>query len=136
MIPDAPERHPECSWEPGNGPSDFVFICTWQGGYPAPTLEWHEVYKPSVIAKGPTINSTSQETERLEVHVNRFILEDKEEVKCIGNHVSGLRNSCSFALSKTIIHLVHLCCQWFLCKILHLFKSYIYAFSRCIYPVF
>ncbi|XP_057219170.1 V-set and immunoglobulin domain-containing protein 10 [Triplophysa rosa] len=94
----APERHPECSWEPGNGPSDFVFICTWHGGYPVPTLEWHEVLKPSVIAKGPTVNSTSQETERLEVHVNRFILEDREEVKCVGSHVTGVQNSCSFTL--------------------------------------
>lgn len=106
MISDAPERHPECSWAPGNGPSDFVFICSWYGGYPAPTLEWHEVLKPSVIAKGPTVNSTSQETERLEVNVNRFILEDSEEVKCVGSHVTGVQNSCSFTLSKTLIHKV------------------------------
>ncbi|XP_056602563.1 V-set and immunoglobulin domain-containing protein 10 [Triplophysa dalaica] len=94
----APERHPECSWAPGNGPSDIVFICSWYGGYPAPTLEWHEVLKPSVIAKGPTVNSTSQETDRLEVNVNRFILEDSEEVKCVGSHVTGVQNSCSFTL--------------------------------------
>lgn len=95
----APERHPECSWKKGNkGPSDFLFICTWHEGYPVPTLEWHEVLKPHVIAKGPTINSTSQETERLEVHVNRFILSDGEEVKCVARHVTGEENNCSFTL--------------------------------------
>ncbi|XP_056110726.1 V-set and immunoglobulin domain-containing protein 10 [Rhinichthys klamathensis goyatoka] len=94
----APERHPECSWEVGNKPSDVLFICTWYGGYPVPILYWHEVYEKSVIAKGPTINSTFKETERLEILVNRHILHDKEEVKCTGHHVTGVENSCSFNL--------------------------------------
>ncbi|KAK7172673.1 hypothetical protein R3I93_002709 [Phoxinus phoxinus] len=92
----APERHPECSWEAGNE-SHVLFICTWNGSYPVPTMSWHEVYKKSVIAKGPTINSTSQ-TERLEIQVNRHILHDKEEVKCTGHHVTGVEKSCSFNL--------------------------------------
>ncbi|XP_077097747.1 V-set and immunoglobulin domain-containing protein 10 isoform X1 [Siphateles boraxobius] len=94
----APERNPECRWEVGNEPSDVLFICTWYKGYPVPTLSWHEVYAESVIAKGPTINSTVQETERLEIHVNRYILHDKEEVKCTGHHVTGVERSCSFKL--------------------------------------
>lgn len=99
---DAPERHPECSWEIVNEPLDVLFICSWYGGYPVPTLDWHEVLEEHVIAKGPTVNSTSQETERLEVHVNGFILKNGEEVKCIGHHVTGVEKSCSFKLSKTI----------------------------------
>ncbi len=67
-----------------------------------PTLDWHEVLEEHVIAKGPTVNSTSQETERLEVHVNEFILDNGEEVKCIGHHVTGEEKSCSFKLRKTI----------------------------------
>lgn len=104
MIPfsDAPERHPVCRWEVGNEPSDVLFICTWYGGYPVPSLHWQEVYEKSVIAKGPTINSTSQETERLEIHVNRHILHDKEEVKCTGHHVTGVEKYCSFNLGKSI----------------------------------
>ncbi|XP_016403256.1 V-set and immunoglobulin domain-containing protein 10-like, partial [Sinocyclocheilus rhinocerous] len=98
----APESHPECSWEIVNEPLDVLFICSWHGGYPVPTLDWHEVLEEHVIAKGPTVNSTSQETERLEVHVNGFILQSGEEVKCIGHHVTGVENSCSFKLSKTI----------------------------------
>ncbi|XP_067295590.1 V-set and immunoglobulin domain-containing protein 10 isoform X2 [Pseudorasbora parva] len=94
----ASERHPECSWKKGNGSSDFLFVCTWYGGYPVPTLHWHEVYEKTVIAKGPTINSTYEETEHLEIHVNRFILHDKEEVKCTGHHVTGVEKSCSFKL--------------------------------------
>ncbi|XP_051549307.1 V-set and immunoglobulin domain-containing protein 10-like [Myxocyprinus asiaticus] len=93
----APERHPECSWELGNEPSDVLFICSWYGGYPVPTLDWHEILEETVIAKGPMIN-TSQETERLEVHVNRFILHNKEEVKCVGHHITGVEKSCSFNL--------------------------------------
>ncbi|XP_050964825.1 V-set and immunoglobulin domain-containing protein 10 [Labeo rohita] len=94
----APERHPECLWEVVSEPSDVLFICSWFGGYPVPTLDWHEVLEESVIAKGPTINSTSQKTELLKVHVNRFILCDGEEVKCIGHHVTGVNSSCSFKL--------------------------------------
>lgn len=67
-----------------------------------PSLHWQEVYEKSVTAKGPTINSTSQVTERLEVHVNRHILHDKEEVKCAGHHVTGVENYCSFNLGKRI----------------------------------
>ncbi|XP_067263940.1 V-set and immunoglobulin domain-containing protein 10 isoform X2 [Chanodichthys erythropterus] len=94
----APERHPECSWEVAKEPSDVLLICTWSEGYPAPTLSWHEVLEKSVIAKGPTINITSQGTERLEIHVNRFILHEKEEVKCTGHHVTGVEKSCSINL--------------------------------------
>ncbi|KAK2910988.1 hypothetical protein Q8A67_003121 [Cirrhinus molitorella] len=94
----APDRHPECSWEMVSEPSDVLFICSWYGGYPVPTLDWHEVLEESVIAKGPMINSTSQETELLKVHVNRFILHDGEEVKCIGHHATGEENFCSFKL--------------------------------------
>lgn len=101
-LSDAPERHPECSWEILNEPFDVLFICKWHGGYPVPTLDWHEVLEEHVIAKGPTVNSTSQETERLEVHVNGFILQSGEEVKCIGHHVTGVEKNCSFKLSKTI----------------------------------
>ncbi|XDV21385.1 hypothetical protein PO909_026489 [Leuciscus waleckii] len=93
----APERHPECRWEVGNEPSDVLFICTWSGGYPVPSLHLQEVYEKSVIAKGPTINS-SQETEHLEYRVNRHILHDKEEVKCTGHHVTGVEKYCSFNL--------------------------------------
>jgi len=67
-----------------------------------PILHWHEVYEKSVIAKGPTINFTSKETERLEILVNRHILHDKEEVKCTGLHVTGVEKSCSFNLGKSI----------------------------------
>ncbi|XP_052413239.1 V-set and immunoglobulin domain-containing protein 10 [Carassius gibelio] len=94
----APESRPECSWEIANETFDVLFICSWKGGYPVPTLDWHEVLEEHVIAKGPTVNSTSQETERLEVHVNRFILHSGEEVKCIGHHVTGKVDSCSFKL--------------------------------------
>ncbi|XP_051751533.1 V-set and immunoglobulin domain-containing protein 10 [Ctenopharyngodon idella] len=94
----APERHPECSWEVTKEPSDVLLICTWTEGYPAPTLSWHEVLEESVIAKGPTINFTSQGTERLEIHVNRFTLHEKEEVKCTGHHVTGVEKSCSINL--------------------------------------
>ncbi len=102
IFSDAPERYPECSWEIVNEPLDVLFICSWNGGYPVPTLDWHEVHEEHVIAKGPTVNSTSQETERLEVHVNGFILNNGEEVKCIGHHVTGVESSCSFKLRKTI----------------------------------
>ncbi|KAL0193995.1 hypothetical protein M9458_012291, partial [Cirrhinus mrigala] len=57
--------HPECLWEVVKEPSDVLFICSWYGGYPMPILDWHEVLEENVIAKGPTINSTSQETELL-----------------------------------------------------------------------
>ncbi|XP_051536112.1 V-set and immunoglobulin domain-containing protein 10-like isoform X1 [Myxocyprinus asiaticus] len=93
----APESHPVCSWELGKEPSDVLFICSWYGGYPVPTLDWHEVLEETVIAKGPMVN-TSQETERLDVHVNRFILHDGEEVKCVGHHLTGVESSCSFNL--------------------------------------
>uniref|UniRef100_A0A8C1C676 V-set and immunoglobulin domain containing 10 n=1 Tax=Cyprinus carpio carpio TaxID=630221 RepID=A0A8C1C676_CYPCA len=96
----APESHPGCSWEIVNEPLDVLFICSWYGGYPVPTLDWHEVLEEHVIAKGPTVNSTSQETERLEVHVNGFILHSGEEVKCIGHHVTGVEKNCSFKLKK------------------------------------
>ncbi|XP_043094151.1 V-set and immunoglobulin domain-containing protein 10 isoform X2 [Puntigrus tetrazona] len=96
----APERHPECSWKIVNEPLDVLFICSWYGGYPVPTLDWHEVLEEHVIAKGPTVNSTSKETEHLEVHVNGFILHSGEEVKCIGHHVTGVENSCSFKLKS------------------------------------
>uniref|UniRef100_A0A8C2I0G0 V-set and immunoglobulin domain containing 10 n=1 Tax=Cyprinus carpio TaxID=7962 RepID=A0A8C2I0G0_CYPCA len=96
----APERHPECSWEILNEPFDVLFICKWHGGYPVPTLDWHGVLEENVIAKGPTINSTSQETECLEIHVNRLILHDVKEVKCVGHHVTGVEKNCSFELKR------------------------------------
>lgn len=102
LCSDAPERHPECSWEVSKEPSEVLLICTWSNGYPAPTLSWHEVLEKSVIAKGPTINHTSEGTERLEIPVNRFILHEKEEVKCTGYHVTGVEKSCSINLGKTV----------------------------------
>ncbi|NP_001093564.2 V-set and immunoglobulin domain-containing protein 10 precursor [Danio rerio] len=92
----APERHPECSWELGDKPSDVLFICSWFGGYPVPTLTWQEV---EGAAEGPTINlTTSQQTEELNVSVNRSILHDGDKVKCTGHHVTGVEKSCSFTL--------------------------------------
>ncbi|XP_026101077.1 V-set and immunoglobulin domain-containing protein 10-like isoform X1 [Carassius auratus] len=96
----APERHPECSWVILNEPYDVLFKCKWHGGYPVPTLNWQEVREENVIAKGPTINSTSQETECLEVYVNSTMMHNVKEVKCIGHHVTGVEKNCSFELKR------------------------------------
>lgn len=98
LVYHAPERHPECSWELGSEPSVVLFICSWFGGYPVPTLAWQKVPEKSGVAEGPTINLTSQETERLAVFVNRSILHDGDEVNCTGHHVTGVEKSCSFTL--------------------------------------
>lgn len=93
---DPPERKPECSWRKMTDPSLITFTCNWEGGYPAPTLQWEDV-----ASKGPALNFSSSDS--VEVVLNRTLLSDDQELRCQGTHValSGEERFCHFTLSKS-----------------------------------
>lgn len=96
VVVDPPERNPQCSWrKQGNDSSLITFTCAWEGGYPAPTLQWEDL-----ASKGAVLNSSTGEL--VEVMLNRSVLSDGQELKCEGKHVawSGADRFCHFVLSK------------------------------------
>ncbi|KAG5280505.1 hypothetical protein AALO_G00060820 [Alosa alosa] len=75
-----PERNPQCSWREQNDSSIITFICSWLGGYPAPTLQWEDL----ASGGGAVFNSTD---DTVEVTLNRSLLSDGQELRCQGKHV-------------------------------------------------
>ncbi|XP_030647597.1 V-set and immunoglobulin domain-containing protein 10 [Chanos chanos] len=93
-----PERHPDCSWSISDGSALVVFSCSWQGGYPAPTLTWQN--ETVTASKLPTIMSSGT-SETLELTLNRSLLSDGQNLTCVGKHVAqnlGEEKSCYFTL--------------------------------------
>ncbi|KAL2092517.1 hypothetical protein ACEWY4_012315 [Coilia grayii] len=90
-----PERHPECNWRIQNYSSLAVFICSWRGGYPAPTLQWEDVTPQGAVLAvfGSAVNET------LEVMLNRSMLRDGQNLNCRGKHIATSKElSCQLNL--------------------------------------
>ncbi|XP_029916925.1 V-set and immunoglobulin domain-containing protein 10 [Myripristis murdjan] len=96
----APERHPECQWQPAEDPSHVWFNCSWFGAYPTPTLTWGENHH----GQGTTLIShlyATNVTDYLEVKMNRSQLFDGQTMKCVAEHPalgSGGEKTCSLTL--------------------------------------
>ncbi|XP_062398485.1 V-set and immunoglobulin domain-containing protein 10 [Sardina pilchardus] len=88
-----PERHPQCSWREQNVSSIITLVCSWQGGYPAPSLQWDDLASLEAV-----LNSTE---DTVEVTLNRTLLRDGQELRCTGKHVAtsdGEEKFCHFTL--------------------------------------
>lgn len=102
---DAPDRHPQCTWAPAMDPSHFQFNCTWLGAYPTPKLTWGYVQGDQGGGLKGGIYAWNV-TDNLSVTLNRSMLSDGQTLKCTAHHLwlaQGVKNSCSFSLSKHVV---------------------------------
>ncbi|XP_026866448.2 V-set and immunoglobulin domain-containing protein 10 isoform X2 [Electrophorus electricus] len=94
----SPETHPDCSWALISQPNLVHFNCSWYGGYPAPKLQVFLGHRTDGMR---TITSL-EDTENLEVTLNRTMLYEGQKIKCVAQHIvqrSSEEKSCSFTLT-------------------------------------
>ncbi|XP_061880455.1 V-set and immunoglobulin domain-containing protein 10 isoform X1 [Entelurus aequoreus] len=92
-----PDRHPECTWVQSQDPTEVHFSCSWEGSYPAPTLQWAEEQGD----QGTRRVFASEVTDGLTVALNRSLLLGGQTIKCLAQHLAlapGQERSCSFLL--------------------------------------
>ncbi|XP_061788536.1 V-set and immunoglobulin domain-containing protein 10-like [Nerophis lumbriciformis] len=92
-----PDRHPECTWVQSQDPTEVHFSCSWEGSYPAPTLQWAEEQGD----QGTRRVFASEVTDGLTVALNRSLLFGGQTIKCLAQHLAlapGQERSCSFLL--------------------------------------
>ncbi|XP_060928381.1 V-set and immunoglobulin domain-containing protein 10 [Limanda limanda] len=95
----APDRHPDCSWAPAEDASHALFICTWFGAYPPPTLRWVEDQGDQGAQwKGRVFVTETRDS--LSLSLNRSLLSEGQILRCMAKSfdASEKEKSCSLTL--------------------------------------
>lgn len=84
---DPPDGHPSCSVEPALNHTSLRLLCSWSGGYPAPSLHWTGNLKQVAHDEA----NTGQQTKPLTTAIllsSESLTSNDNSFTCMGSHVA------------------------------------------------